>query len=76
MSILRIIYKAIVKKLLELKEVQKYTNSYQAAFDKVAGLLIETSFYTRSSIKAYFQVTMLINIGSKYSNLVSSIQKK
>lgn len=76
MSTLRIIYEVSVKKLSEFKDVQEYTSSYQAAFDKVAGLLVETSPYTRSSIEAYFQATMLMNIGSEYSNLVSSIQKE
>lgn len=71
----RIIYEATVKKLSEFKGVLEYTSSYQAAFDKVAGLLLETFPYTRSSIKAYFQASMLMNIGSEYSNLVSSIQK-
>lgn len=53
-----------------------YTSSYQAAFDKVASLLADSSPYTRSSIEAYFQATMLMNIGSDYSALVSSIQKE
>lgn len=76
MSTSRIIYEATVKKLSEFKDVQEYTSSYQAAFDKVAGLLVETSPYSRSSVEAFFQATMLMDIGSEYSNLVSSIQKE
>lgn len=52
MSTSRIISEAISKKLSEFKDVQKYTSSYQAAFDKVAGLLVETSPYTRSSTES------------------------
>lgn len=76
MSTSRIISEAISKKLSEFKDVQKYTSSYQAAFDKVAGLLVETSPYTRSSTESYFQAIMLMNIGSEYSTLVSAIQKE
>lgn len=76
MSTLRIIYKATSKKLSEFKNVQEYISNNQAAFDKVAGLLVETSPYIRSSTKFYFQATMLMNIGSKYSNLISTIQKE
>ncbi|MCJ1348960.1 hypothetical protein MMC31_007193, partial [Peltigera leucophlebia] len=53
----------------------EYTSSYQAAFDKVASLLADSSLYTRNSTEAYFQATMLMNIGSEYSALVSAILK-
>lgn len=69
-------YKATSRKLSEFKSVIDYTSSYQAVFDKVASFLADSSSYTRSSIKAYFQATMLMNIGSNYSALVSSIQKE
>lgn len=76
MSISPIIYEAILRKLSEFKNVEKYTSSYQATFDKVANLLVETSLYTRSSTESYFQVTILMNIGSEYFTLVSAIQKE
>lgn len=75
MSISRIIYEATTKKLSDFKNVHKYTSHYQAAFDKVVGLLTDTSSYTRRSTEMYFQATMLINIGTDYSALVSAIQK-
>lgn len=75
MSISRLIYEATTKKLSEFKDVHEYTSSYQAAFDKVVGLLTETSHYTRKSTEMYFQATMLMNIGSECSALVSAIQK-
>lgn len=71
----RLIYDATTKKLSDFKDVHEYTSSNQAAFDKVVGLLTETSHYTRQSTEMYFQATMLMNIGSEYSALVSAIQK-
>ena len=76
MSTSRIIYEATSRKLSEFKNVTEYTSSYQAAFDKVGSLLADSSPYTRNSTEAYFQATMLMNIGSEYSALVSSIQKE
>lgn len=75
MRISRLIYKATTNKLLDFKDLHKYTSSYQVAFDKVVGLLIEKSYYTRKYTKIYFQAIMLINIGSKYLALISTIQK-
>lgn len=54
-----IIYDATTKKLSDLRDIHKYTNSYQAAFDKVVGLLTETSHYTQQSTKIYFQATII-----------------
>lgn len=76
MSTSSIIEETTSRKLTELKHVVEYTSSYQAAFDKVASLLADTSPYTRSSTGACFQATMLMNIGSEYSILVSTIQKE
>ena len=76
MSISRIIYKATSQKLSEFKNVTKYTSNYQAAFDKVGSLLADSSPYTRNSTEVYVQATMLMNIGSEYSALVSLIQKE
>lgn len=73
MSTSSIIYEATSRKL---KDVEEYTSSYQAAFDKVASLLADTSPYTRSSTEAYFQATMVMNIGSEYFTLVSTIHKE
>ena len=75
MSTSRLIHKATTKKLLDFKDIHKFTNSYQTAFDKVANLLTETTYYTWQSIEIYFQATILINIGPEYSGLVSAIQK-
>lgn len=52
-----------------------YTSSYQAAFDKAVSLIFETFAYSRRRVEVYFQATMLMNIGSKYSNLVTTIPK-
>ena len=71
----RIIYEATTEKLSDFKSVHKYTSHYQAAFDKVVGLLTDTSSYTRQSIAMYFQATILMNIGTEYSALVLAIQK-
>lgn len=73
MSTSRIMYEATLRKLLEFKSVAEYTSSYQAAFDKVALLLADSSPYTRNSTEAYFQATMLMSIGSEYSALISAI---
>lgn len=75
MSISCLIYKATTKKLLDFKDVHKYTNSYQGTFDKVVDLLTEKFHYTWKNTEIYFQATMLINIGSKYLVLMSAIQK-
>lgn len=47
MSPSSIIYEVTSRELAELKDVVEYTSSYQAAFDKVASLLADTSTYTR-----------------------------
>lgn len=75
MSTSRIIYEATTKKLSDFKNVHEYTSHYQASFDKVASLLNDNSSYTRKSTEMYFQATMLMNIGTDYSALVSAIQK-
>lgn len=75
MSTSQIIYDATTKKLLDFKNMHKYTSHYQAFFDKVINLLIETFSYTCKSTEIYFQATILMNIGVEYSALVSSIWK-
>ena len=75
MSTSRLIYDATIKKLSDFKDVHEYTSSYQAGFDKVVGLLTDTSHYTCQSTEMYFQATMLMNMGTEYSTLVSAIQK-
>ena len=75
MSTSRIIYEATTKKLFDFKNVHECTSHYQASFDKVVGLLTDTSSYTRQSTEMYFQATMLMNIGTEYLALVSAIQK-
>ena len=75
MSTSRIIYEATTKKLSDFKNVHEYTSHYQASFDKVVSLLTDTSSYTLQSTEMYFQATMLMNIGTEYSALVSAIQK-
>lgn len=75
MSTSRVIYEATTKKLFHFKDVHQYTSNYQAAFDKVIGLLSNTSSYTRQSTEMYFQATMLMNIATEYSALDSAIQK-
>ncbi len=47
MSTSRIIYEATTEKLSDFKNVHEYTSHYQASFNKVVGLLTDTSFYTR-----------------------------
>lgn len=74
-SISRVIHNATDKKLGDLKDMYKYTSSYQAAFNKVVGFMTKSSHYTRISTELYFQTTILLNIGTKYSALVSVILK-
>lgn len=71
----RLIHNATTKKLVDLKDVHKYTSNYPAIFDKVVGFLIDSSHYTRKNIEMFFQATMFMNIETKYSALVLSIQK-
>ncbi len=68
-------FDATIRKLSELQDVIEFTSSYQAAFDTVASLISETSPYSRRSVEAYFQATMLMSSGSEYSNPVTIIQK-
>lgn len=75
MSMSRLIDNATTKKLVDFKDVNKYTGNYQAAFNKVIGLLTNNSYYICKSTKMYFQATMLMNIKTKYSVLISAIQK-
>lgn len=70
MNTLRLIYKVTIKKLGDFKDVHEYTSSYQAAFDKIVGLLTDSSHYTCKSTEIYFQATMLINIRTEYSALI------
>ena len=51
MSTSQIIYNAIIKKLLDFKNIHKYISHYQTSFDKVVNFLIRTSFYTCTSTK-------------------------
>lgn len=76
MSTSRIIYEATTCKLSDFKNVIDYTGSYQATFNKITSLLADSSPYTRASTETYLQAIMLMNIGSKYPTLVSSIQKE
>lgn len=74
MSISHLIYDATTKKLSDFKSVFKYTSHYQATFDKVVGLLMDTySYACKSTELMYFEVTMPMNIGTEYSALVSAI---
>ena len=73
MSTSRLIHEAITKKFSDFKNVHKYTSHYQAFFDKVSSLLTKTSSYTQKSTETYFQATILMNIGTDYSALVSVI---
>lgn len=75
MSKLRLINNATTKKLADFKDVYKYISSYLAAFDKVIGLLTNSSYYTCQSTEMYFSATMLMNIGTKYLAFVLAIQK-
>ncbi len=75
MSTFRIIHEATIEKLSDFKNVHEYTSHYNASFDKVVGLLTDTSSSTCQSTKMYLQATILMNIGMKYSALVSAIQK-
>lgn len=76
MSTSEIIYEATLHKLSDFINVTKYTSSYQATFNKIGSLLTDSSLYTQASTEVYLQASMLMNIGSKYSALVSSIQKE
>ncbi len=74
MSTSHIIYEAINKKLPNFSNVHEYTSHYKADFDKVVGLLIDTSSNTHQSIEIYFQATMMMNIGTDYSILGFAIK--
>ncbi len=75
MSTSRIIYEASTKNLSDFKNVHEYTSHYHSSFEKIVALLTDTSSYTRPSTEMYFQATILINIGTEYSALVSAIAK-
>lgn len=68
-------YNITFKTISNFKDVTKYTNSFQAGFDKVACFFSETLPYSWASIEIYFQATMLMNIGSDYLTLVLFKQK-
>lgn len=48
------IYGATTKKLSDFKDIHKYTSSYQAAFDKVVGLLTIKFYYNWKNTEIYF----------------------
>lgn len=75
MYISRHIYEATTKELSDFKNIHKYTSYNQILFDKILNLLTETYSYIQKSIKTNFQDTMLINIGTNYSALISIIKK-
>lgn len=75
MSTFYLIYEATTKKLLDFKDIHKWTGCYQAALNKVAYLMTKTLYYTWQSIDMYFQVTMFMNIGPEYFGLILTIQK-
>ena len=75
MSTFQLIYEATTKRLSDFKNIHEYTSHYQAAFDKVVSLLIETFSYTQQSTEMYFQAKILINIRTEYLALASVIQK-
>lgn len=76
MSTSKIIYETTTRKLSDFNNLTNYINSYQAAFDKITSLFADSLLYTWASTKTYLQVTMLMNIESKYFTLISSIQKE
>lgn len=73
MSTYCIIYKTKIKKLSNFKNLNKYTSHYQAAFNKVVGLLTEISSYIWQNMEIYFQATMLMNIKTNDLALISAI---
>lgn len=73
MSMLCRIYNAIIKKLVDFKDVYKYTSNDKTTFDKFVGLLTKSSHHIYKSIEMYLLAIMLINIGIKYLTLVSVI---
>lgn len=75
MRMSRLIHDVTTKKLGDFKGVHKYISSYQAVFDKVVGLLTDSSHYTCKNTEIYFQATMLMNIRTKYLVFILIIQK-
>lgn len=62
MGVSRILHTASRKKMSDFKDVVEYTNSYQAAFDKI------------KSAEMLLQGAMLMNISEEYTSLISTIK--
>lgn len=75
MSILYFIYNIITKKLLDVKDVHKYTISYQTVFDIIISFFIDIFDYTYHNTKIYFQTMILININFEYYTFILIIEK-
>lgn len=73
MSTSQIINEATTKKLFNFKNVYEFTSHYQASFGKVIGPLTNKSSYICKSTEMYFQVTILMTMGTDYSALVLAI---
>lgn len=63
-------------KLLECKDIYKYTNIYQAAYDRICSLTTEDLNLITKRAGMLLQVTMLLNIGNEYTGIVLTIESK
>lgn len=75
-NISKIIYKAILYKFLDFKNIIKYISSYKITFNKIRLLLVDVFLYIFTSIKVYLQGTISINIINKYFVLFFFNRKK
>lgn len=68
-------FKATTGKLSEIKDVIEFSSNYQVAFDKVTSLIFKTSPYTRRSIEAFFQATVLVQLSNEFEGHYRGIYK-
>ena len=74
MSISKKILEATRIKLLDCKNIYKYTNTYQEAFDNVCRLTTEDSELTTKGASMILQAAFLTNMGSEYVGIISTIE--
>lgn len=74
MSVTRIFVDILNTKLLNCKDIIKYTSWDQIAFDKIFSLLNDNLWISKKIIKMTLQSSLLQYLGKNYLALVSAIE--
>lgn len=63
-------------KLLDCKDIYKYTTIYQFAYNQIYSFIIKKSDRNTKSVDILLQVIILINMGTKYVKIISTKELK